>query len=78
MTRIYLTLMLILVLVSALPAHSPTGQTDHAVVPYVVSYLGIPVIDMVQTIQTTDSTVTISYDNRLRSFFANIMYLHNV
>jgi len=59
-------------------AHAPSQYSKQVVVPYVVSYLGIPIIDMVQTIVTKDSLVTISYDNQMRGFFNHLVDLHNV
>lgn len=46
--------------------------------PYVVTYLGVPIIDMVKTETRRDSLVLVQYDNRLRGFFSNVMDLHNV
>ncbi len=46
--------------------------------PYVVSYLGIPILDMNMTRTEEDSLTTIIYDNQLRPFFQNLKHLHNV
>lgn len=58
------------------PGFSADRQT--VTTDYVVSYLGIPVLDMQQTRTSRDSIVTIQYDNQLRTLFSPLMDLHNV
>lgn len=48
------------------------------VIKYEASYLGLALLDMTLTWQDQDSTVSISYDNRLKPFIANFRNLHNV
>lgn len=47
------------------------------VINYEVSYIGIPLLDMVLTWEEKDSSVHISYDNKLKPFIAYFHEIHN-
>ncbi|MCF7801976.1 MAG: hypothetical protein K9N34_08150 [Candidatus Marinimicrobia bacterium] len=45
---------------------------------FVVSYLGIPVLDCYQDFNTKDSLITVVYDNQIKPFWAKFSDVHNI
>ena len=68
--KLLLSLCLIWNFVSAAPLKK--------VIEYEASYIGIPLLDMTLTWVEDDSSVNISYDNKLKPFIAYFHPIHNV
>ena len=58
---------------SALAANNPSR-----VIQYEVSYIGIPLLDMVLTWVEDDSSIQVTYDNQLKPFIAYFHPIHNI
>ena len=57
---------------------SPAFPKNEQVIEYEASYLGIPLLDMTLTWVEDDTSVYISYNNRLKPFIAYFHPIHNV
>lgn len=57
------------------PATAQTGQKLAA--HFVVSYLGIPILDVYQDVHRDDSLVTVNYDNQIKPFWATFRNVNN-
>ncbi|MCF6237485.1 MAG: DUF3108 domain-containing protein [Candidatus Marinimicrobia bacterium] len=69
----YKTLLILWLTWSTISA-TPTDQ----VIQYEVSYMGIPLLDMQLTWVEDDTSVQISYDNRLKPWIAYFHPIHNI
>jgi len=57
---------------------SQVSANNKQVINYEVSYLGIPLLDMTLNWVEDDSSIFISYDNRLKPLIAFFLPIHNV
>ncbi|MCF7842280.1 MAG: hypothetical protein K9N11_05465, partial [Lentisphaeria bacterium] len=70
---IFLCLNVIPVTLSANPPELPVRKSH-----FLVSYLGIPVLDCYQDFRVKDSLITVVYDNQIKPFWAKFSDVHNI